>query len=154
MQTDSVTRIHCNEHRKSITYKISLPSNTIRSSFALITCWIDMICCPITESTSILMRLNSSKHAHAPQAKSFEKFSHGDKSRPSEQLNTTHCIAKALARSLVVSVFPVPAGPAGAPPKSFKLPHQRQVTFISQQVITNLNVFPSIHNHMVSSQQP
>ena len=40
------------------------------------------------------------------------------KSRPSEQLNTTHCLASALAKSLVVSVFPVPAGPAGAPPKS------------------------------------
>jgi hypothetical protein len=32
-------------------------------------------------------------------------------------LNTTHCTAKAFAKSLVVSVFPVPAGPAGAPPK-------------------------------------
>ena len=34
----------------------------------------------------------------------------------SEQLKTTHCFAKALAKSLVVSVLPVPAGPAGAPP--------------------------------------
>ena len=34
----------------------------------------------------------------------------------SEQLNTTHCRASALARSLVVSVLPVPAGPSGAPP--------------------------------------
>jgi hypothetical protein len=32
-------------------------------------------------------------------------------------LNTTHCLAKALARSLVDSVLPVPAGPAGAPPR-------------------------------------
>ena len=35
----------------------------------------------------------------------------------SEQLNTTHYLANALARSLVDSVLPVPAGPAGAPPR-------------------------------------
>jgi hypothetical protein len=35
----------------------------------------------------------------------------------SEQLKTTHCLAKALAKSLTDYVFPVPAGPAGAPPK-------------------------------------
>lgn len=41
----------------------------------------------------------------------------------SEQLNTTHYLANAFARSLVDSVFPVPAGPAGAPPKlSFRAP--------------------------------
>ena len=61
--------------------------------------------------------LNSSKQAHAPHYASPEKnlpivFT----SKPSEQLNTTQQIAKAFARSLVVSVFPVPAGPAGAPP--------------------------------------
>lgn len=33
------------------------------------------------------------------------------------QLNTLHNLAKFLLRSLVVSVLPVPAGPAGAPPK-------------------------------------
>ena len=32
----------------------------------------------------------------------------------SEQLNTTHYLANALARSFVDSVFPVPAGPEGA----------------------------------------
>jgi len=32
-------------------------------------------------------------------------------------LKTTHYFASALARSLVVSVFPVPAGPIGDPPK-------------------------------------
>ena len=36
---------------------------------------------------------------------------------PSPQLVTTHNNPKALARSLTVSVFPVPAGPAGAPPR-------------------------------------
>ena len=41
----------------------------------------------------------------------------------SEQLKTTHCFARALAKSFVDYVFPVPAGPAGAPPKlSFKAP--------------------------------
>jgi len=45
------------------------------------------------------------------------------KSIESEQLNTTHYLARALARSLVDSVLPVPAGPAGAPPRlSFKAP--------------------------------
>lgn len=37
---------------------------------------------------------------------------------PSPQLVTTQSKPSALARSLVVSVFPVPAGPAGAPPKN------------------------------------
>ncbi len=32
------------------------------------------------------------------------------------QLNTTQLTPSALPRSLVVSVLPVPAGPAGAPP--------------------------------------
>jgi urocanate hydratase len=38
-------------------------------------------------------------------------------SKLSEQLKTTHLIYKALLKSLIVSVFPVPAGPAGFPPK-------------------------------------
>jgi len=39
------------------------------------------------------------------------------------QLKTTHYFANALAKSLVDSVLPVPAGPAGAPPKlSHKAP--------------------------------
>ena len=33
-----------------------------------------------------------------------------------EQLKTTHYIATAFAKSLIVSVFPVPAGPDGLPP--------------------------------------
>jgi hypothetical protein len=41
----------------------------------------------------------------------------------SEQLNTTHCLANAFARSFVDYVLPVPAGPAGAPPRfSFNAP--------------------------------
>lgn len=38
------------------------------------------------------------------------------KSSWSEQLKTTVWMARAFPKSLVVSVFPVPAGPAGAPP--------------------------------------
>lgn len=38
-------------------------------------------------------------------------------SMPSLQFVTTQSRPKALARSLVDSVFPVPAGPAGAPPR-------------------------------------
>jgi len=67
----------------------------------------------------MLILLNSSKQIQEPDA-----------ARPlkneviiiisivGEQLNTTHYLARALARSLVDSVLPVPAGPAGAPPKS------------------------------------
>jgi hypothetical protein len=62
--------------------------------------------------------LNSSKQAQAPaDASPLKNFPTIIKSIESEQLKTTHCFANALARSLVVYVFPVPAGPAGAPPK-------------------------------------
>lgn len=37
-------------------------------------------------------------------------------SNVSPQFVTTHLIANDLAKSLTVSVLPVPAGPAGAPP--------------------------------------
>lgn len=69
------------------------------------------------ESTSRSIRLNSSKQAHAPEAASpLKNLAIARKSSPSEQLKTTHCFASALARSFVVSVLPVPAGPSGAPP--------------------------------------
>jgi hypothetical protein len=71
----------------------------------------------MTLSTSTWMRLNSSKRAQAPAwARPLKKRPVILKSRPSEQLKTTTGTASALPRSLVVSVFPVPAGPAGAPP--------------------------------------
>jgi len=78
----------------------------------------------ITESTSILIRLNSSKQAHAPAlANPLKNLPTIMKSIESEQLKTTHYLARALAKSLVDSVLPVPAGPAGAPPKlSLKAP--------------------------------
>jgi len=72
----------------------------------------------MTESTSTLMRLNSSKQHHAPEAdRPLKNLAIMRWSMPSEQLKTTHCFARALAKSLVDSVLPVPAGPAGAPPK-------------------------------------
>lgn len=72
----------------------------------------------MTLRTSILIRLNSSKHAQAPaEASPLKNLPTIIKSIESEQLNTTHYLAKALAKSFVDSVLPVPAGPAGAPPK-------------------------------------
>jgi hypothetical protein len=45
---------------------ISVPSNTVRFSFLWTAPWRWITCCAITDNTSILIRLNSSKHAHAP----------------------------------------------------------------------------------------
>ena len=72
----------------------------------------------MTERTSSSILLNSSKQAHAPQqAKPLKNLAIAATSSWSEQLKTMHYLADALARSFVVSVFPVPAGPSGAPPK-------------------------------------
>ncbi len=68
--------------------------------------------------------LNSSRQVHAPY------WANPVNSLPiilysiwSEQLKTTHNIPSDFARSLVDSVFPVPAGPAGAAPNlMFKAP--------------------------------
>ena len=61
--------------------------------------------------------LNSSKQAQAPElARPLKNLPIAMKSNWSLQLNTTVWMARALPKSLVVSVFPVPAGPAGAPP--------------------------------------
>ena len=78
----------------------------------------------MTDNTSMLIRLNSSKQHQAPaDANPLKNLPTIMKSIESEQLKTTHCLAKAFARSLVDYVFPVPAGPAGAPPKfSFRAP--------------------------------
>ena len=46
--------------------RISCPSNTNRFSFALIAAIMLLICVATTDSTSTSMRLNSSRHAHAP----------------------------------------------------------------------------------------
>jgi len=63
------------------------------------------------------MRLNSSRQHQAPEDdRPLKNFLMDWKFSCSEQLKTTHCTAIALARSLTVSVLPVPAGPSGAPP--------------------------------------
>jgi hypothetical protein len=78
----------------------------------------------MTERTSSSILLNSSKHAQAPQqASPLKNFAIASTLSYSEQLNTMHCLAAAFAKSFVVSVFPVPAGPSGAPPKlSYRAP--------------------------------
>jgi len=50
-----------------------------------------------------------------------------------------HYLAVALAKSFVVSVFPVPAGPSGAPPKlSYKAPIKVLKHQSVKGVMTNL----------------
>ena len=72
----------------------------------------------MTDKTSSSMRLNSSKQAQAPQqASPLKNLAILSTLSWSEQLKTMHYLATAFAKSLVVSVFPVPAGPSGAPPR-------------------------------------
>jgi len=90
----------------SLSY-LPLAPNKIKSYWAM------------TDKTSILILLNSSKQHQAPAAaKPLKKLAIILISIVGEQLKTTHCLARAFARSLVDSVLPVPAGPAGAPPRS------------------------------------
>ena len=101
---------------------ILLPSKSIFEydlpSLFLTSVWIYIIYWAITESTSTSIRLNSSKHAHAPQhARPAKNFAITITSHWSLQLNTMHYFATDLARSWMVSALPVPAGPYGAPPK-------------------------------------
>ena len=69
-------------------------------------------CWAITDSTSMSILLNSSKQHQAPDwAKPEKNRPIILKSNPSEQLNTTHCLASALAKSYtrqeqVFSVMP------------------------------------------------
>jgi len=71
----------------------------------------------ITDSTSILILLNSSRQLHAPVYTNPENsFAIILYSIWSLQLMTIQKMPQALAKSLVLSVFPVPAGPAGAAP--------------------------------------
>lgn len=66
----------------------------------------------MTESTDMSIRLNSSKHPQAPHwQRPANIWPTARKSIPSPQLVTTHSRPNALAKSLVVSVLPVPAGP-------------------------------------------
>lgn len=76
----------------------------------------------MTESTDTSIRLNSSKQPHAPhEAKPLRILPIATKSIPSPQFVTIHRRPKALARSLVVSVLPVPAGPIVANVNIFQI---------------------------------
>lgn len=69
----------------------------------------------MTDNTSTSIRLNSSKQDHAPYwAKPLNNLDINLYSICSEQLNTIQNMPNTLAKSLVDSVFPVPAGPAGS----------------------------------------
>ena len=60
------------------------------------------------------MRLNSSRDAHCPVAQSpFSSFYMFLAVNISEQFTTTQKRPMAFARSFVLSVLPVPAGPSG-----------------------------------------
>jgi len=61
---------------------ISLPSNTNRCIPVESADKMDKICCATTDNTSMLMRLNSSKHPHAPVCQR-KKINHRD-------LHTSH----------------------------------------------------------------
>ncbi len=74
--------------------------------------WVDM-----TDNTSTDILLNSSKHPHAPDWHNpINIWAIESLFIWSEQLKTMTGNPTALPKSLVVYVFPVPAGPAGAPP--------------------------------------
>ena len=76
-----------------------------------------LTCCATTDSTGSSIRLNSSKQPHAFDcARPRMILPSATRSCSGPQLKTTQYLPKVRARSLVVSVLPVPAGPAGAPP--------------------------------------
>lgn len=81
--------------------------NFINKALRMHCSWVD-----ITDNTDISIRLNSSKQPQAPHWQSPARiWPTARKSIPSPQLVTTHKRPKAFARSFVVSVLPVPAGP-------------------------------------------
>jgi hypothetical protein len=91
---------------------ISVSPNQNLSSFYSRACLIDSNYYEITDKTSISILLNSSRQVHAPYyARPLKCLPIILYSIWSEQLKTTQNIPKALARSLVDSVLPVPAGP-------------------------------------------
>ena len=63
------------------------------------------------------IRWNSSKQLQAPhEASPLRNLAKALYWKSSEQLNPTHCLATALAKSLTVSVFPVAVSPQTKPP--------------------------------------
>lgn len=98
----------------------------------------------MTDNTYISILLNSSKHDHAPcWASPLNNLFIMLAVIWSEQLNTIQSRPRALAKSFVDSVLPVPAGPAGEAPN---LLASADVIVIQQRsvsgVITNLEVAP------------
>jgi hypothetical protein len=88
--------------------------------------------------------LNSSKQPQKPVWMSPEKMMDiARESSVSPQLVTTQRNARPLARSFTVSVFPVPAGPAGAPPRKKVSAVVNVMTHLSVSgVITSLPLRP------------
>lgn len=98
----------------------------------------------MTDNTSISILLNSSRHDQAPDWQSPENNLFIITAVIySEQLKTIQSRPRPLARSLVDSVFPVPAGPAGLAPSFCEI---AEVMVIQQRsvkgVMTNLDVAP------------
>ena len=98
----------------------------------------------MTESTSTSIQLNSSRQVQAPVIHRPQKsLSITVYSICSEQLNTTHYIPSDFAKSFVDSVFPVPAGPAGAAPNLIFIAPVIVIQHLSVKgVITNQEVAP------------
>ena len=97
---------------------ISLPSKTKVLTPALIASRTTLTCVETTDKTSMEILLNSSKHPQKPVwARPLKIRAVVSMSICSEQLLTITPKPKFLPKSFTVSVLPVPAGPAGAPPK-------------------------------------
>lgn len=78
---------------------------------------IASICIATTDNTYNVIRLNSSKSPHHPDILiPLNNLAISLNLCWSEQFVTTTYCPNVLPRSFTVSVFPVPAGPAGAPP--------------------------------------
>ena len=78
------------------------------------------ICWEITDKTSTLILLNSSRQIHDPVlAYPMKSFSIILTVFYSEQLKTMQYLARTFAKSLQLSVLPVPAGPAGLAANEF-----------------------------------
>lgn len=82
--------------------------------------WIWIMTCDRQASTPVSILLNSSNTTQAPLAaiplKNLRILSY---SQLAEVFRTQQTAPKLRERSLVVSVFPVPKGPSGAPPQKF-----------------------------------
>ena len=79
---------------------------------------IDSICVATTDRVGSLIRLNSSKQPQSPLwQRPLKIFAISLNVYSGEQFVTTTYKPRVRPRSFTVSVLPVPAGPAGEPPK-------------------------------------